>query len=157
MLEIKEAFQTVDFPVLDALHTVDPRHISDPDDSAHLNYINLLYDWYVENKVDVFEGYQRVACSIRGGIQRIRFTHYSLERRSKAIGKRAESELEKLKTKKKSLARDVKDCQAKVKKLHKRIARPVTPEIANDMCCEVFPNITKTRIDNYLSWKRSGC
>ena len=63
--EINEAFQTDDFPVLDAFHVIDPRFFHKFAESSHGTLIDMLYDWYGENKVDVFENKRNEAALIK--------------------------------------------------------------------------------------------
>ena len=62
--EINEAFQTNDFPVLDAFHAIDPRYFHKIAESSRGTLLDTLYDWYGKNKVDVFENLRNEASAL---------------------------------------------------------------------------------------------
>ena len=53
--EINEAFQTDDFPVFDAFHVIDPRYFHKIAESSRGTLLDMLYDWYGKNKVNVLK------------------------------------------------------------------------------------------------------
>ena len=65
ILEIEEAFNTTDFPVMDAFHAFDPRNI--PKDLASgygEKEIDLIYDFYGSSKINIFQGQRNEATAI---------------------------------------------------------------------------------------------
>lgn len=149
--ELNEAFQTDDFPVLDALHSIDPRYVTK---SPNLESAECLFAWYGENKVDVFEGRRNEApkllkCSkemfLREYEEYISFICQKKEQELKNAEKElrdAEKELSGLRLKKNTRVKILKACEKKVKITHERVKDPVTPELALETCRDVFPNMT---------------
>ena len=64
--EINEAFQTNDFPVLDALHIFDPRYIPKSIHGAAAKDVSIVCDWYGINKIDVYDGLRKESAAIIG-------------------------------------------------------------------------------------------
>ena len=65
ILEIEEAFNITDFPVMDAFHVFDPRNIPKDFPSGYgVNEIDLIYDFYGSNKINIFQGQRNQATVI---------------------------------------------------------------------------------------------
>ena len=64
--EINEAFHKNDFPVLDALHTLDPCYIPKSIDDATANDVSIVYDWYRINKIDIYDGLRKESAAVIG-------------------------------------------------------------------------------------------
>ena len=64
-MEIEEAFNTTDFPVMDAFHTFDQRNIPKDLPSGYgEKKIDLIYDFYGSNKINIFQGQRNEATAI---------------------------------------------------------------------------------------------
>ena len=64
--EINEAFQTNDFPVLDALHIFDPHYIPESTDEAAAKDVSMVYDWYGINKISIYDGLRKESAALVG-------------------------------------------------------------------------------------------
>ena len=65
LLEIEEAFNTTDFPVMHAFHAFDPRNIPKDLPSGYgWKEIDLIYDFYGSNKINTFQGQRNEATAI---------------------------------------------------------------------------------------------
>ena len=151
--EINEAFQTNDFPVLDAFHAIDPRYFHKIAESSRGTLLDTLYDWYGKSKVDVFENLHNEAsalikCQRNTFHQEYKdytsFISRKIEQQLKEAEvelRNAEKELRLLQSRKKSRARDIKVAEKKLKHKKNCLDNPVTVEIAHEWSTEVFPNI----------------
>lgn len=62
---VEEAFNTTDSPVMDAFHVFDPRNIPKDLPSGYgEKEINLIYDFYGSNKINIFQGQRNEATAI---------------------------------------------------------------------------------------------
>ena len=66
IVDINEAFQTNDFPVLDALHIFDPHSIPKNIDETAAKDVRIVYDWYGINKIDVYGGLRKESAALIG-------------------------------------------------------------------------------------------
>ena len=65
ILQIEEAFNTSDFPVMDAFQAFDPRNIPKDLPSGYgEKEIDLIYDFYGSNKINIFQGQRNEATAI---------------------------------------------------------------------------------------------
>ena len=65
ILEIEEAFNTTDFPVIDAFQAFDPRNIPKDLPSGYgEKEIDLIYDFYGSNNINIFQGQRNEATAI---------------------------------------------------------------------------------------------
>ena len=65
ILEIEEAYNTTDFPVMDAFHASEPRNIPKDLPSGYgEKEMDLIYDFYGSNKVNIFQGQRNEVASL---------------------------------------------------------------------------------------------
>ena len=64
ILEIEEALDITDFPVLDAFHAYHPRNITSDIATYGLDEAKLIYDHYGTNKIDCFENQRNESAAI---------------------------------------------------------------------------------------------
>ena len=64
--ETNEAYQTNNFPVLDALHTFDPHYIPKSIDEAASKNVTIVYDWYEINKINAYDSLRKKSAALTG-------------------------------------------------------------------------------------------
>ena len=65
ILEIEEAYNTTDFPVMDAFRASEPRNIPKDLPSGYgEKEMDLIYDFYGSNKVNIFQGQRNEVASL---------------------------------------------------------------------------------------------
>ena len=163
ILEIEEAFNATDFLVMDAFHAFDPRNIPKDLPSGYgEKEIDLVYDFYGSNKINIFQGKRNEAtaiikCSKDHFIDQA--VHYiCLMSKKKALDEstiaknvaNAENKLREQKKKKKCTANTIKNLREHLKLLQDQLKNPVslndaiicTAEVLADICNSTYFDIS---------------
>ena len=151
VIEINEAFQTNNFPVLDTLHIFDPRYIPKSIDEATAKDVTIVYEWYEINKFDVYDGLKEESAALIGFARETFLNEFtSIEIKTFENSRIIEDDLKKLFRKKENLhqnkkakAKDVKEIQTYIEKLELQKNCPVSLEEAYQFAKDVYPNIAQ--------------
>ena len=154
ILEIEEAFNTTDFPVMDVFQAFDPRNIpKDLPSGCGEKEIDLIYDFYGSNKINIFQGQRNEAtaiikCSKENFIdQAVHYFCFMSKKKAldeSAIAKNvaaAETKLREQEKKKKCIAKTIKNLREHLKLLQDQLKNPMSLNDAIICTAEVLPDI----------------
>ena len=153
--EVEEAFDTSDFPVIDAFQVLNPKNIpANVKEGYGMEEIDVIYSFYGSNKVNIFQGERNEAAAIIQCSEEVFISqateYFKLISKKKAYEENEASKKVNILTgkirdrekKKKCTAKCLKELQEELNLYLEKVKNPVTIEKAIECTRDIFPDIS---------------